>query len=267
MSYAERETSVHDAAPIELYEFLAPGGKAYRYHDADESEPIIFNGAVYTALEIERGATVIGSDAFAQTTDVKVPYRCAIAVDGAYLENIGNTTLTVYRAHRGELGDYRTVWTGQVLHFATDDLVTTIQCQQGVKRVGAEGLQGTFIKTTCNHILYGVRCGVSKAAHTTTARVTSIGTSAVTVDDDGVDNELLKAGEVVNTRTGETRMAINNVDNVITLNMAFTDIEVGDTLNLSKGCILTPRVCQTVFNNGRRFGGFSFVPKQLLTAS
>ena len=266
MTYAQRDVSIDDSAPIEFYEFVTPLA-VYRYHDSDANNTLVFRGVEYKSLIIVRGPIDIGSKSVEQNIDISIPFIAQLAKDVAFLKDVTSLTVRIDRAHLGEFGDYRTIWTGTGTAYKSAGVETVISTKQGQRKRGTgNGLLGTFVQLTCNHEIYGDLCKASRAAHTTTSTIVLIGEKAVTVADDGVDDDQLKAGVMVNTRTGEARMMTGNQSNVIGLTAPFNDLLIGDTVEMSKGCMLTWRMCRDTFDNSDNFGGFPYVPRELPTS-
>src|SRR5690606_23628846 len=74
------------------------------------------------------------------------------------------------------------------------------------------------------------------------------------------DSEL-KAGEIVNTRTGEKRGIYDNNSNIVTISYPFVDIIPGDEVELVYGCDhKRTGHCRLRFDNVVNYGGFDFIP-------
>jgi hypothetical protein len=260
MTYAAQDNSVHDGEPVEFFKFVSPN-KTYRYNDGDA--PLYLAGELYEPLAITRGAIEVGvSLAGASTVDIEIPFDSELAVEQGYLLTPDYLEVTIYRGHRGSdlTSDYSTIWQARARGFSIKGLLLTIQTIPALVMSFEVPMLNVYYQVLCNHRLYDERCKVNKSLHTTTATVTVVGGAAVTVDDDGVGDSELKAGEIRNVRTGERRMIVDNLVNVIDLSFGFTDIEVGDTVTLSKGCLHNYAACLG-FNNTDNYGGFRFIPR------
>lgn len=262
MSYSSQDASVHDGAPVEFFLFTSPT-TSYRYNDSDQD--LTLAGNVFTSLNISRGYIEAGGSIVSPTTvDIEVPFDSEVAIDHGYLLSPEFLDVTIFRAHIGSdlSTDYKTIWKARAQVFSISGLMLKIQTQPKLVTNLSTAILNVFYQTMCNHRLYDERCGVNKATHTTTSTVTVVGTSAITVADDGVADGALTAGEARNSRTGESRLIMNNLVNVITLAQGFTDVIVGDTITMSKGCLHTSEECREKFANEDRYGGFRFVPRK-----
>ena len=123
---------------------------------------------------------------------------------------------------------------------------------------------GELYSASCRVKRFGdARCGVNRATHTYSVEVQSV-TDSVTFEIDGTyANDLFAYGEVEFTsgaNNGVLYEVKGNVDNVITLQITPTfPIEVGDTLDIVKGCNRTVDSCKS-FNNIVNFRGEPYIP-------
>lgn len=264
MTYNTKEQSVQDGQPVEAYKFTSPAG-SYLYHDGDMPE-LIINGETYTSTSVDREAIDIGASLSAiPTLDVTVPFDSEVAVDHGYLLTPEYLELTIYRVHVGDdlSTQWRKIWTGRAISFGVQGVAMKIQTKLGE----AANLEGSFLSVywqrSCNWSLYDSdTCKVNKADFTSTTEIVTVSDDAVTVLSDGVADHELKLGEIVNNRTGEKRLIVDNLANVITINYGFSDVLAGDEVNLSLGCNRLSDTCREVFDNADNFGGWRFIPRE-----
>jgi uncharacterized phage protein (TIGR02218 family) len=102
---------------------------------------------------------------------------------------------------------------------------------------------------------------LNKDSFTVTATVLAVDGQSITVDSDGYPNDFLKSGIVAIPSFNEKRLILSNVDDVITVFFPFSNLSVGDIVELSVGCDHSFTTCRSKFSNGRRFGGFPYIPK------
>lgn len=263
MTYAIKDISVASGAPIEAYKFIGPFG-IYRF--TSDSAPITVAGEVYDPLPIVRTAIETGSvvDTI-QTMDFVIPADTHLAKLYAFATTPRALTVEVRRVHRGDdyATDFKVEWIGEGVGYSTSGHWTTIQTGSVIQSKLSGNLSSVFYQRVCNHALYDSKCKVNKAAFTTVGTVTKIQNQIITVDNDGVANGVLVAGEVVNNRTGEVRAIISNTDNVLRIGYAFIDVKLGDTLSMSQGCNhLRLGDCKNKFANVPNYGGFDHIPEE-----
>lgn len=246
---------------MEAYEFVGTY-KTYRYTNADR--PITFFGEIYLPLSIKREEAVSGDqsqDGVEMTLDL--PQTADII--GDYVHSIAppDLDLTVYRCHIGLnfSVDPIVFWKGPVTGFNIEGDTCKVRIPSILENVFSGNLPNFFYQQSCNHTLYGPKCGISKAAFTVIATVTAVDGQFVTVDSDGYDNNFLKAGIIAVPGFNEKRLILENIDDVIKVFFPFSKLSVGDTVELSVGCDHSKPTCISKFANGRRFGGFPYVPK------
>lgn len=256
------DTSVHDSIPIEAFLFVGPFG-TYRYNDSEED--VTIEGQVYKSQTVLRDTIEVGTGLGNQgVVSVYVPFNSEVAVEHGYLSSPSYLTVTIYRLEHGT--DYdtdkKTIWTGRAKGYAIQGLMLQINTQSVISGARTLQLLSAYWQRMCNFDLYDAdTCKVNKADHTETSTVTLVGPSAITVVDDGFADHALPIGEVVNTRTGEKRLILDNLANVITLSFGFTDILVGDAVDIIRGCKHNTDDCTLVFDDIINYGGWKFIPR------
>lgn len=259
MSYESLDRSASDSAPVELFTFTGRG-QTYRYVNSDDE--FEFDGETFLPTQISMGAIAVSDDLEGSMVNLTVPYDIDLARDFGYLSTPSHLGVTCRRVQRDAVGESEILFVGESVDYAIDGYTFGMRFGNLLQTRFAQKVRTVYIDTPCNHQLYDSLCGVSKAAHTTTSTVTVIGPTAITVADDGVANGELVGGEVTNTRTNERQQIIDNFENVLTIARPFIDIEIGDTVNMSKGCDRTFTTCINRFNNAANNGGFQYVPEK-----
>lgn len=260
MSYDTLEQSVHDAAPVEVYKFI---GSFTTYRYTSYYEAVVVNGETYTPVPLKRNAIKVGTqDDSSLVLEIQIPFDVDLVMDYAYAQTPPSLLVEVRRVHVGSdfATDWKMLWSGYITAFTVTDREAKLTVPSVFDRVLRGDVPSAYYQTPCNHTLYDGRCGVSRAANTTIANVVGVTSTAIEVDNDGVADNLLGAGEIINQRTGERRLVMSNIANVITINYPFVDCQVGDEVQLAKGCDLAFFTCVTSFSNGDRFGGHPYMP-------
>jgi len=261
MSYSSYDSSVKDGAPIECFKFI---GELGTYWYTNNNEPVTVNGEVYSPLSgIKRTALETSSllDSV-QTIDITIPITCPLAVIYNFLKMPVTLDTEIRSVHRGSnfATDWRMVWRGESLRFNASGNYAMIATQSVVQAALGSQLNQVTFQTPCNHTVYDELCTLSPVAFTTTTTVTDIKDTVIQVVSDGNPDGKLAVGKMVNTRTGESRVIVSNVANVITIGYGFLDIVLGDTVQLIIGCDNAYSTCLNVFNNVINFSGFMFLP-------
>ena len=253
---------------IETYTFTG-SFQTYRYTTADRQVRV--DGQVHEPAAISRGAVRAGDQSQDQLdVEVTLPVTLQMVQDYAFLTAPPKLQMTlrafdrdvqnppgsdIYSSSNGAV-----LWSGEVSAFS----VSNRQARLRVPSDFTRGLQATapavFYQNPCNHVLYGPQCKANRAANTQNTTVASFADNVIGVADDGFADSFLDAGTIQNDRTNERRLIITNVGNVITTNLPFTDVQVGDAVILQAGCDHSFNTCRTKFNNTINYGGHPFIP-------
>lgn len=260
MSYEIAENSVHDASPVECYKFIG-SFRTYYYTSADTEQTV--NGETYQPVAGSRGNVRAGTQSDdSLALEITLPFNLDVVRDYAYAESPPALTLEVYRVHRGTnfATDWNLLWKGKVSSFNVDGRVAKVRVPSIFSRALQGNLPSAYYQAPCNHVLYDSLCKVNRSANLTTTNVTDAAQLTVNVVDDGVADGVLAAGEIVNTRTGERRLILDNLANTIHFSYPFVDMKVGDQVELTKGCDHSFSTCKAKFSNGANFGGHPYIP-------
>ena len=260
MTYAVKDKSTHDGLPMEFFKFVGPL-RTYRFTDQANSETL--NGEAYLPLQIKRGNIGVSSVVDSQKSlSVSVPSDCSLARD--YGQRLTPTALklTVYRAYRGDdlATQFAQRFRGEAINYGFENYEFAITFGNILQNDLNKPIREVYYQSICNHILYDARCKVNKAANTTQSTVVNYSDTAVEVVNDGWPNGDLRAGSLINMRTGEERLIIDNLANVITIGYPFVDIVGGDDVQMVRGCNHGATECTVKFNNYVNYGGFLFLP-------
>lgn len=260
-AYDDKDKSVHDGAPIECYKFV---GELDTYRYTSNSTEVTVNGELYeplpgltrTAIEV---TSILDSP---QSNDIIMPITAPLAVVYNFLRMPITLDVEIRSVHRGTnfATDWKLEYQGESIGFNVSNDLATVKTQSTVQGALSRQLNQITFQSPCNHEVYDDHCTLSEAAFRTSSTVTNIKGNVITVVSDGAADHALIVGKMRNTRTGETRVIIDNVANVVTIGYDFIDIELGDTVHLIKGCDNAYTTCSGVFANTINFGGFMWLP-------
>jgi len=263
MTYAVKDKSVSDGAPIECYQFVAPF-RTWRY--TSYHEPITVAGNVYNPLPITRTAIDTGSVIDSLTTmDFNIPSTDDLAFSFCFEPSPKELIVTVYRVHEGDdySTQYKVEWVGVFSGASASGDWATLNTSSLFQTELNSNMSAVFYQRSCNHVLFDARCKVVRATYTVSAIVTKVQDQVITVDNMVYLLDELISGEMTNTRTNEVQGIISNAVNVLRVGYKFFDIIVGDTVELTLGCNHSRLGhCKTRFNNVVNYGGFDFIPSK-----
>lgn len=260
MTYAVKDKSTHDGLPMEFFKFVGPL-RTYRF--TDQANAVTLNGEVYLPIQINRGNVGVSSIVNSQKSlTVSLPADCSLARDYGQRLTPTQLRLTMFRAYRGDdlATQFKQRFRGEAVSYGFEGYQFGIEFGNILQNDLDKPLREVYYQSICNHVLYDARCKANKGDNTTTSNVVNFSDQAVEVVNDGWPNGDLRAGTLVNVRTGEERLIINNLANVITIGYPFVDIVDGDEVQLVRGCNHGATECVTKFDNYVNYGGYLFLP-------
>lgn len=267
MVYATKDNSVHDAAPIEFYEFIAQH-KTWRYtsyHSAIQGATQSDGTQWYTPFQVVRSTIEVSSIIDSPTTmDFQVPHDSELAQTFCYNKSPKELLVIVRSFHEGDsaVTEFKVEWTGHLAGVAASGKWGIIKTASIIRTELNGFLSSVFYQKSCNHVLYDERCKAVAADFTEVASVVKVQSQLITVNDMVFAAGELVNGVMVNVRTGERQGIISNNINVIRIGFPFFDIVVGDDVQLILGCD-HQRLgdCKDRFDNVENYGGFDFIPE------
>lgn len=262
MSYDVNERSVQDGAPIELYEFRAPGYTPYRYTSAPV--PITRQGFLFTPKAMNRSRLKVAThDSDDHYLEITLP------ANDPYIQTFGvqiappGLELLIYRYHAGDTPESAlALWLGPVTAITISGDTATVRTSSAFGAILSGNLPSVYFQAPCNWTLYDAQCKVDRDLWSFTAEVVAVVANVVTLNawDTDFDAVSFLGGEIVIPRNGERRMiAIRSAEDV-TVSFPFSDMRIGDEVRLSAGCNHSFEDCRDKFNNAVEYGGDRFVP-------
>lgn len=255
MTYQQREISVHQGQPVELYHF-SQGAESWRY-TSSETE-FKKDGATYQPITIKRTAPEISQERGASGLTVTVPRDNEVA--GLFRVFVPRTSiwLTIYRLHQGD-SELLTFWQGRVRAVNWQGAEAQIACEPMTSMLQREGPRLMY-QSLCNHMLYSQACTVVSEQYRQTITILAVSgynilASELAAKPDG----WYQAGFL--SRDGlDFRMITAHRGNKVTVLLPFEDLVIGDKLYAYSGCDRSIQTCQNKFNNHINFGGFPYIP-------
>lgn len=262
-NYTDKEYSVAEGSPYEAYRFI---GSVKNYYYTSAETDITISGQVYSSVNpIRRSAiSITGHQEDCPDLEIEVPYDLELVQDYGYGVPPSGLRLELLRYHEGTdpSTDYVVIWKGVVGPISISGHMAKIVVPNIFSLMLRGEIPSVYYHPPCNHVLYDSRCGmVSTDFDQATTVVTVTAEDTIEVDDDGFADEYLRGGEIVNDATGERRLIVDNVANVITLNFPFQSIAVDDAVTLYAGCNHSFAMCKARFDNAINYGGYPFIPE------
>lgn len=279
MTYLDKELSVEDGQPVELYKFFNLE-ESFLYTSGQNE--VVFNNQTYIPEPIKRDSPDLRDVTSKRSLSVLVPIANLFA--RRYIVTVPATTdrFELYRYHTTDGG------TPEVIQYFSG-LVSVVQFK-GAEAIIAVENAGTILdrvipqqtsRNPCNHILYDAKCGVSDTSFAIVGVVSAISpdgllitldTGAATVPATGNQLTAQLAADPTYFNAGflsrgsiELRMVRGTVDTGgntadLTLLFPFQTIALGTPMTMFAGCDHQLPTCNAKFSNAARYGGFPFVP-------
>lgn len=261
MSYDSRESSTHDGAPVELYEFTR-GTTVSRFTSA--AKDVVLGDLTYLAEPLRRSRI----EATRERTRSALKITCRRDFPIAELFRVSPPSeviaFVLKRFHRGD-AEVKAIWVGRVLNCLWGDGSATaeLNVEPASTSLKRNGLTRSY-QRNCPHVLYSQgtnQCGVDRAAHSTVTTVTAIDRSKLTVAALGAKPW---PGGFVEWDSGdghlERRFIVAASGLELTLTWPFQGIAIGASVTASPGCDQTRGTCANTYDNLDAHGGFPFTP-------
>lgn len=256
MAYDTRESSTQDGKPVYLYQFQL-GETIWRYCSADR--PVSAIGFTWLATPAEDSGVKQTGDPLVDNLDIKLPTSAQLVGIFNVSAPINPVTVTMRRWHYGD-PDAPVCYVGEVTGVDTGSPTTaTVSCATLSASLERNGLRLCWSRN-CPYAVYDSNCQVDKSAYAVTGTVDGVlagGALDVTLsailDDGWFTAGYIEWSDPV--RGQERRSIEEHVNGTIKLFGTNSGITPGLNITLYPGCARTMAVCNTKFNNSRRYGG------------
>lgn len=263
MSFDAIETSVQDAAPIELYDIETPTAS---YHLTSHDEDVIFGGLTYTSTVVARGPTDFVALGKPRELTISIivthPFVAQYMAAGGPPRSAVLTVATLHGTHT------RRLWRGEVKHMELDGEVARFQVPNATDEQFAVKLPIISASRLCNHALYDRGCAIARShLFSVTPTVLAISGTTISVSSmSGKPSGWATYGDVQRDADGERRAILDQTGDVLTLDKPFPTLNIGDALTVFAGCDHTIDTCLEKFGNVPNFGGHPELPSSNPTA-
>lgn len=258
MSFETVDTSVQDAQPVYLYEFVS-GASVARF--ASCAKDVGTHPIIYSASAISAGNRRVGENIFKESLKIKFARSDLFAKQYIWNAPDAPTTVTVKRWHRTlPIADAVVEWKGRVVSATTDDTTVTLECESIYTSLKRIGLAMQF-EISCVHPLYSVGCAASKVAAQASVTVLSVSGPVIEVDTlIGFDNGWFSGGLL--EFAGDSRFILQHSGNNLRLASLMTTLEIGSSIVIYPGCDKAMATCISKFNNIDNYLGFPWMPNR-----
>lgn len=269
MTYQQDEASLQDGDPIELYEFV---GNAQTFYLTSAEEDVDFNSGAglntYFAVPIKR-SPIMAKGEDSRELSVTVPVDLELAERFVFQIAPSVLTLRIFRLHQTS-GFSTPFWNGPIMAWSIKERLIAFRVLDRVLSRINEEVPKFKYQQLCNNVLYDGRCAVVAASFEESGILSTFSGDGKTVtlaagtmapNPDGWAN----GGLLTHQATGEARMIITHVGDVMTIMFPFSvNVNVLDTMVVNAGCDHSLATCIDKFANVDHFTGMPFVLSQAL---
>lgn len=271
-TYADREASVADSEPVELYEFSRVADAVTQYwRYANTEAHVVFGGETFSATPgLKRGPIEQSGEDVTMQVEVDIPRLVCLTDELHGTISPAPIRLRILRWQRGLAEtEVASLFNGEISGAVFEESMVHIT---GTSEEAAWGdaLVRTPQQRLCPHMLYDTLCGADKDAATATFKITAISDDRLTVTVDGSDPDFdptwIAAGAHryvggVLDRFGYRRYIIGQSAADLMLQIPLmADLVVGDLVAVTAGCDRSTTDCNDIHGNLPRFGGFPLMP-------
>lgn len=238
--YATTDVSSYDGNPEELYKFVK-GSDIYRYTSADHDVTIDLGDGDETFVAqypMTRNEFEQSKELLAQNLTITAPRDLDVATLFATFVPFETVSVTLYRRHMQDT-DYIVYWKGKHVQVEWNDNDAKLTCEPRTARVKRNGLTRLHAPS-CQHPLYGPRCGVDRANWTISGTVTAISADGLTItalNFASEADEWAERGTMI-LASGDRRKVVDHTGTSMTLLHRFgaSALQVGHVVTVEAGC-------------------------------
>lgn len=264
MSFTSRETSIHLARPVRLYEFER-GTLRWLYCTAAADLNLL--ARTWRAVPIRDDGIRLTGEPSADTFRITGPADLEVANLFRAAPPSAEISVVVRDYHAGEADlstSVRAVWVGSVsgVRWPQPDRCE-IACESLHASMDRTGLRLTW-ERNCPYVVYDHNCRASRATHEVAATVQSMTGVAISSGAFGSHPDGFFSGGFVRWSIGggeyEQRGVEAHVGDELVLLGGTHGMSGGMAVSAYPGCRQTRSYCVTQFANGANFGGAEHMP-------
>jgi uncharacterized phage protein (TIGR02218 family) len=259
--YDDKEKSLSDSAPYELFEFI---GTYRNYYMTSDSYAHAFAGNVYNPVPgLSRSSLKVGThtDSSVDVT-IEMPITEQLAIDYGFQTTPPSLKLTIYRFQR-DAANYVPYWKGPIAGITINDHMASFKVPSIFSNILSSNIPNVYVQPPCNNVLFDSLCKVSRVSNALDTTVSTVTGRVVTIPSLGAfaDGWFI-GGEITVPARNERRMIVAQAGTSLTVNYEFSQLPTGTSIQVTAGCDHSydgANGCPK-FSNQPNFGGLPFVP-------
>jgi len=258
MAYADKENSVADAEPFELYDFVR--GTWTMYLTSRNTEFYVNDTQIYQPAPIYHEKIRKGENIKKDSITLTVPRGHDLAAQFINAAPEDTTSVTIRRLHRGlSFSEAVVVWKGRVVGAEPQGEKVEITCESIYTSMRRYGLR-LRAELICQHTLYSSECGADQPSKRFDDTISAIDGSTLTMSSTSGYADGWFSGGILETNDGDSRFILSHISNTIKLSRPLVSLSAGVSVALYPGCDRTMDTCKNKFNNLDNYLGFPWIP-------
>lgn len=256
-TYNDKEFSIADAEPFELYDFVH--GTWTMYLTTRATEFYVSDNQVYLPTAITRGRINQGEKINKDSITITIPRGHDLAAQFINFPPETSTTVTIRRLHRGlAFTEAIVIWKGRVIGGEPKGETMDIICESIFTSLRRYGLR-LRAELICQHTLYSPECGANQPLYRFDNAISAISGTALTMASTSAKADGWFNGGILDYQ-GDTRFILFHAGNTIKISRPMASLKAGITVALYPGCDRTMDICKNKFGNLNNYLGFPWIP-------
>lgn len=254
--FDDDERSTRGSRPVDLYTLAT---STVTYYLTSNVVDVTHGGQTYTATTMSRGAQQVAQDLAGREIIVYLPITHPVVQRYvAFGVPERDLLVTLHRLQQRSgiaFQQYQGFGTAMSIegHIAALSVPSLTDDAMKIR------LPAIVAQRICNHVLYDPQCTVSRESFTDLLTVVDVTGNTISIDFVPLPSGHYKFGDIEHVPSGERRMVVNHIagsgTNVLTLNIPFVNVGVGDQIRVAAGCAHDVNTCRSKFDNAVNYGG------------
>ena len=223
---------------------------------------VVYDGETYAPMEITRDSPVFDEKLEVNTIKLTVKHLSQPAAEFISVGPADLIWISIHKLHRDMVTEETSpIFIGQLKNTSFQGVSAQISCvgfEHYLKQVVPRYRYGPG----CQHTLYDLKCGVTRASYTAAGIISGLSTSGLVVTATIFNNQPTDYYTLGFLLCGSYyRMIASHSGSVINLRYPIQGMKVGDAIEVSSGCDKTRATCNTKFANLVNNLSFPDIPK------
>jgi len=246
MNFDDKEYSIADAEPFELYDFIC--GTWMMYLTSRATEFWVSDNQIYQPIPITHSSIRQGKEVKKNNIIITIPRGNELAAQFIHFPPENTMSVTIRRLHQGLLiTDAVVAWKGRVISGEPKGETFDLTCESIFTSMRRQGPR-LRCELICQHILYGENCKINKNAMIFEDVIITTNGDILTMSNTASKSDGWFSGGILEYEA-DSRYIISHVSNTLRISRPMVSLQDGITVKLYPGCDKTMTTCKNKFNN------------------